>query len=239
MSFHRISSTAALSLALVAGLALGACGQTTNAEPEPQTKEEYTREPSDGGETVTIKPRTPFVAKHTEVTVSVDLGRKVTLAVEPETAIIFADPEDERLVEQVLWRVECRMDGKLISCPDRVRLVTIKPKEGCSRELFGPGFEIDLGRATAVASGEPNLDVYYEEMKQYQARVNAMREKDASLTDFVVDCGGDRRGQTRSAPEGIDPYNGITWQYDVILAVGKDEVVLDPEIWVEKDADPG
>jgi hypothetical protein len=237
MSFHRLFSIAALSLTLVAGSVWIACNLTTSAEPEPQTKEEYSRQPSDGGETVTIKPQTPFVAKHTEVTVRLDIRKRerVDIEVDPETAIIFADPRDERLVEQVLWRVECWTEGELGSCPDLVREVVIRPKEGCSEDLFAPELPIDLTKATAIASGEPNLDVYAKQMEMYQSRFRALVEKDQTLTNSLLDCSGRPAG---TAPEGIDPYYGLTWLYNVTVYLANEmQVRVDPEIWIEREED--
>lgn len=234
MYSKKLIPVAALSLALLAGLAYVACHQTTTAD------EEYTRQPPDG-ETVVIKPQTPFVAKHAEVTVRLDIrkGELGKVEVEPQTAIIFADPRDERLVEQVLWRVECWMDGKLGSCPeDLVERVVIRPKEGCPPELFGfKELVIWLAEATGIASGEPNLEVYAEQMKRYQRTFRALMEKEQSLATSLLDCNYEPAG---TAPRGIDLYNGLTWLYDVTVYRGERELFrLDPEIWVEKDADPG
>lgn len=232
MYSKKLIPVVALSLALLTGLAYVACHQTTTAD------EEYTRQPPDG-ETVVIKPRTPFVAKHAEVTVRLDIrrGERVEVGVEPQTAIIFADPRDERLVEQVLWRVECWMDGKLGSCPaELVTRVAITPKKGCSEELFGPGFRIELGEVTAVASGEPNLEVYTDQMKRYQSRFRALVEESQTLVTSLLDCSGQPAG---SAPEGIDVYSGLTWLYDVTVYRGERELFrLDPEVWIERDKDP-
>jgi hypothetical protein len=230
MSVHRLFSIAALSLTLVAGLAWVACDHTTNAATDYSD-----------GETVVIRPQTPFVAKHTEVTVRLDIRKRerVDIEVDPETAIIFADPHDERLVEQVLWRVECWMDGEPRPCPDLVREVVITPKEGCPPELFGTDkFQIPLAEATAIASGEPKLDVYAKQMETYQSRFRALVEKEQTSAYSLLDCNGQPAG---NAPQGIDPYNGFTWLYNVAVYLeGKREPVrLDPEIWVEKDPDPG
>jgi hypothetical protein len=229
MSVHRLFSIAALSLTLVAGLAWVACDHTTNAATDYSD-----------GETVVIRPQTPFVAKHTEVTVRLDIRKRerVDIEVDPETAIIFADPHDERLVEQVLWRVECWMDGELGPCPDLVREVVITPKKGCPPELFGKDkFEIRLEEATAIASGEPKLDVYAKQMESYQSRFRALVEKDRTLTTSLLDCSGQPTG---TAPEGIDPYYGLTWLYNVTVYLSNErQVRVDPEIWVERDKTGG
>ena len=226
MHSKKLIPIAALLVVLLAGGVLGACSQTTIAQPDSQT--------------VVIKPQTPFAAKHTEVTVRLDIhkGERVEVGVDPQTAIIFADPSDGRLVEQVLWRTECWNDGDLGSCPDLVQAVVIRPKEGCSPELFGfEELEIPLREATAVASGEPNLEVYAEHMKRYQRKWRSMMEEESSLSTSLLDCEGQ---PVRRAPEGVDLYNGLTWLYDVTVYLeGKREpVVLDPEIWVERDKDP-
>lgn len=236
MHSKKLIAIAALSLALLAGWVFWACSQITNAEPGPQ--DDYTRS-SPQGETVVIKPQTPFAAKHTEVTVRLDIhkGERVEVGVDPQTAIIFADPGDERLVEQVLWRSECWNDGKLGSCPDLVRAVVVRPKEGCPPELFGfKELEIPLAEATAVASGEPELEVYAELMKRYQRAFRALMEKEQSLSTSLLDCNYEPAG---TAPRGADVYNGLTWLYDVTVYLeGKREpVVLDPEIWIEREED--
>lgn len=195
-------------------------------------------------ETVVIRPQEPLIAQHAEVTISLSFDRRQNLreiVVDPETAIIFYKPSDPRLVSQVLWRVECLMDGKLVSCPqEALESVAITRKPGCP-DLFGAeAFKIPE-KQTAVASGRARQDVYDANMEKYQANAKAMRqtmmettrEKERTAGDSLFGCNGDR---LRPAPSKIDPYQGLTWQYDVTVEMGqKGRKTLDPEIWVEKD----
>ena len=201
------------------------------------TEESYV--PSPGGQTVTIRPQEPLIAQHAEVTISLAFDGKQNLReieVDPETAIIFFQPDDERLVTQVLWRVECLMDGKLVSCPDEaLEAVVIRRKRGCP-DLFGAdAFKIPAEH-TAIASGWVRKDAYYESMEKYQANVQAMLQKDRSAGDSLYGCNGER---LRAAPRKLDPYEGLTWQYNVTVHMGDRREELDPEIWVSKDKDPG
>lgn len=155
---------------------------------------------------------------------------------DPETAVIFVNPDDRRLVSEVTWRVECRMDGKVISCPDLLAKTVIEAKQGCSPDIFGQEVFAIPGDRNAIDSGEANLDVYKRLYREYQSQRKAMMEKDRSMGSSLLGCRGD---EIKQAPETVDMENGLAWQYNVtvVLEDGK-EFVLDPEIWVEKDEDP-
>lgn len=234
----KLAVRALLTLACLALLPT-ACNGTDQEETQ---ETEQTRTPEYGGgggsQTVTIRPQESFVAQHAEVTISLAFDSKQNLReieVDPETAIIFFQPDDERLVTQVLWRVECLMDGKLVSCPDEaLEAVVIRRKRGCP-DLFGTdAFKIPAEH-TAIASGWVRKDAYYESMEKYQANVQAMLQKDRSAGDSLYGCNGER---LRAAPEKIAEYQGLTWQYNVIVDMGeKGRKELDPEIWVGSDED--
>jgi len=186
-------------------------------------------------ETVVIHPQTSLISPLTEVTLSLEI-RKDELAgitVDPEVATIFAKPSDRRLVTQVLWRVECRMDGKVVSCPeDFVRRTVITPKEGCSPELFGTEEFVIPGEHTAISSGEVQSEIAERLYEGYQKQQRAMLSQEAERGDYT-DCDGK---PMRAAPDSADPYQGFRWLYDVTVYLGSGrKVVEDPEIWVSKD----
>jgi|GEM_PF-3823864 len=180
-------------------------------------------------------PSKAYIEERTEVTISLAFrdGELRRVRAEPETAVIFVRPEDRRLVTEVVWRVECLRDGEVVRCPKSVRETVIEGKEGCSPHVFPQNVFVIPSDKNAIASGEASYEAYEELYKEFQARRRAMMEKDRIAGSALLGCQGDA---IRTAPDSVRLDYGITWQYSVTVTLENGEkVVLDPEIWVEKD----
>jgi hypothetical protein len=125
-------------------------------------------------------------------------GKGGRIAVEPEVAVLYLEPKDERKPSQVLWYVECKETdhqsraeqpgGRTATCLRDGDELVVRPKEGCSKELFGPEIRIRRGH-NAVASGRPRSDLAGRLMaaekdsdKLCDGSNRAEREKESGMT---------------------------------------------------------
>lgn len=183
------------------------------------------------GDRVVIAPQESFSSPFAPVTIRIDYDKE-RLSVEPQTAIIYVEPEDPNRPSQVLWQVECIQKrhysptevraGKVSDCLDPKDELVIRPKKGCSTALFGEEIRVEPGH-NAVSSGTPNPRVAAELFKK-QADVEKL-------------CDGRSRARVEEEM-GMKLGGGydITWVYAVEV-VRDGEVILevDPEVWIEDE----
>lgn len=185
----------------------------------------------DRGERVVIEPQESFSSPFAHVTIRIDYDKE-RLSVEPETATIYVEPENENRPSQVLWQVECiderhyspadQRAGKTSDCLYPKDELVIRPKKGCSTRLFGEEMRIARGH-NAVSSGTPNTEVA---MRLFKKEADAETLCDGRKRDRVEEEMGMKLGG------GHD----ITWAYEVLVLRGGEVVMrLDPQLWIEDE----
>lgn len=247
-SLRTASSPLALTALVAASLLLVACppnGGTGDGEGDGPTV------PKDA---VVIRPQTSQLSPFAQVEIFLTTdGRSVTgLRVEPETAVIYADPADSRLLSQVQWVLRCEEGGTSAACPDSIARTLIRPKDGCSTELFGFEQLAIQGTHNSITSGEPDLAAVEKLRQAFRAALAAQTRATTSPTQMdpkqtpqeataeehaerPTDCDG---RPLRPLPAGVDEHGGFRWLYDVTVELeGGESRTLDPEIWIESDED--
>jgi hypothetical protein len=231
----RLSYVFILLVALVASSA--ACAQTTKqkvrtVEPEVTTVDSQKLRVVDSGTTserVVIEPQESFASPFAPVKILIDY-RKERIQVEPDPATIYVDPEDERKPTQVLWQIECiaeqhysatdRERGNTSDCLYAKDSLVIRPKKGCSTELFGKEIVIRPG-TNAVSSGLPERRIAAELFK-----------KDAASERLCDGSSKKEKEAMMGMPLGTG--NDSSWMYElVVMRDGKELIVLDPSLWIE------
>lgn len=178
-----------------------------------------------------VYPKESFTSPYAPVIIRVDYDTK-RLTVEPKTSTIYVNPENPKRPTQVLWLVEClnkmhyspadKRSGRVSDCLAPGDELVIRPKVGCSKELFGDELRIEREH-TAITSGTPHPDVVEE----------------LFLRDTHSETLCDGRSRAKVEQEmGMKLGGGkdMTWAYDVvILRNGEVVMEVDPEIWIEKE----
>ena len=178
-------------------------------------------------ETVTFSPLAPVLSPYSEVTIEIDYENRQIRAT-PDPVIIWFESTNPR--SQILWTVRCvKGAGKHlddVTCPDDSTVI-IRPKEGCSKSLFGatqgaPAGEIRIQAPfNAVASGEPDAE-------EAQALFAAERSAETA-------CDGSSKVEAEPM-ELSQSVSDIKWVYEIeVRRPGLEPFVLDPVTWIESD----
>lgn len=182
-------------------------------------------------ERVVIEPQESFASPFAPVKILIDYRRQ-RIQVEPDPAVIYVGPDDRRRPTQVLWQIECiaeqhysteeKKRGHTSDCLYPKDSLVIRPKKGCSAELFGKEIVIRPG-TNAVSSGLPERRVAAELFK-----------KDAASERLCDGSSKKEKEAMMGMPLGTG--NDSSWMYElVVMRDGKEVMVLDPSLWIEGD----
>jgi hypothetical protein len=207
---------------------------TTAVAPEAGAQDQ-TRIRARGDDRTCIEAGKSLALPYEIVTIRVDYERK-RIRVEPETAVLYVDPEDERRPSQVLWVAECqdkmhympedRKAGRVSDCLQDGDELVVRPKEGCSTELFGKELVIRRGD-TAISSGEIDSRMF--------GKLAAQLKESEKLCD-----GSSKKEKEKASGMELGTGFDASWLYDVVVRRnGKDLFMVDPQIWIEKDGGSG
>ena len=216
-----------------------ACAQTTKQKIRTDPQEVRAVDPQKvrtieqvaTSERVVIAPQESFASPFAPVKILIDY-RKQRIQVDPDPATIYVDPEDRRRPTQVLWQIECiaeqhysatdRERGNTSDCLYPKDSLVIRPKRGCSTELFGREIVIRPG-TNAVSSGLPERRVAAELFK-----------KDAASERLCDGSSKKEKEAMMGMPLGTG--NDSSWMYElVVMRDGRPVMVLDPSVWIESD----
>ncbi|MEM7584851.1 MAG: hypothetical protein AAF560_15775 [Acidobacteriota bacterium] len=175
------------------------------------------------GDRVVISPLQSLTSPYSTVTIEVDHEREL-IRVDPDPVIIWFDSKNP--LSQMLWTVRCTLgEGHSkddVACP-RDATVIIRPKEGCSKTLFGATADAPAGEIriraphNAIASGIPNAE---------EARQLFKVESDTF-------CDGSSR-EDEIPMELSESVHDIAWVYEIeVRRPGRKPFKLDPVTWIE------
>ncbi len=176
-------------------------------------------------ETVTFRPLQSRISPYSPVTIEVDYEQRTIRAV-PDPVIIWFNSENN--LSQILWTVRCvkgEGDGKDdVACPKDATVI-VRPKEGCSKTLFGatagaPDGEIRIRPPhNAIPSGIPNV----EEARQLF--------KPKGENDTFCDGSSKANEVPMELSESV---HDIGWVYEIeVRQPGHEPFILDPMAWIE------
>ncbi len=175
-------------------------------------------------ESIIFRPLRSTVSPYSTVTIAIDYESEI-IRVAPDPVIIWFDSENP--MSQILWTVRCVLgdghDQDDVACPKDATVI-IRPKEGCSKTLFGatagaPDGEIRIRPPhNAIPSGIPNVD----EAKQLFKRQD----------EIPTFCDGSPKDEIPMKLS--ESVHDIGWVYEIeVRRPGRKPFKVDPITWIE------